>query len=456
MKDERIIKEINQIKGYVLSYIFIATLILTILKLLMRFVQFEYFYVEIFVVLLSAITFCIVAVLKSSDLDERIEDKIKQTYKFSFIFLTVGGLWVHFYQVLTNFTQMQVSLYITNTLILIGFIVTVILLKRKDLYANYKFIEYKKTTYYKHILFNIFLLLITFVMIYFTTRLVIAEQLSQLISMIYTLIISLSFLLISVEYLIFSIYEKNHYDEKILFEKQKPNHISKNVFVFHVILFFFSAISAIINLRYMSIVMSDFIDNREEIKFWSAINRANLIMSIDPIILSLIASLILYQFLKKLIGAHIVLRLYFWYLWFGFIISIFTYIFNLVIPLISIAGSSEVIINIMTTYNYISIGMAVLSTTAKLGFLIYLFIKNIKYKWILLSYSVLSMLTSYPVFNLINPFDIHTMRYIYLGISLFTGVFYLVLLWLYSHEPYLNYKSIKSLDDVYESKLVET
>jgi len=151
VKDERIIKEMNQIKGYVLGYGFIATLILTILKLLMRFEQLEYFYVGIFVVLLSAITFGIVAILKSSDLDERIEDKIKQTYKFSYIFLTVGGLWVHFYQVLTNFAQMQVSLYITNTLILIGFIVTIVLLNRKNLYANYKFIEYDKKTYYKHI-----------------------------------------------------------------------------------------------------------------------------------------------------------------------------------------------------------------------------------------------------------------------------------------------------------------
>ena len=41
MKDERVIKEMNQIKGYVLGYVFIATLILTILKFLMRFEDFS-------------------------------------------------------------------------------------------------------------------------------------------------------------------------------------------------------------------------------------------------------------------------------------------------------------------------------------------------------------------------------------------------------------------------------
>jgi hypothetical protein len=457
VKDERIIKEMNQIKGYVLGYVFIATLILVILKLLMRFEQLEYFYVEIFVVLLSAITFGIVVVLKSSDLDERIEAKVKQTYQISYVFLMVGGLWVHFYQVLTNFAQMQVSIYITNTLILIGFIVTIVLLKRKGLYANYKFIEHDKKTYYKHIFFIVFLMFITFVVIYATTRLAVGSQVGDLILNMYSLILALSFLMISIEYLIFSIYEKNHFDEMILFEKGKPNHLSKNVFVFHVILFFYTIVTAYINFRFQLVLISDDVSEHiEQLKFWSAISRSTQIMSIDPIILSLITSLILYYFLKKLIGSHMVLRLYYWFIWIGFITSLLTYLFNLSIPLISIANTSEGVMNIMNIYNNISLGISITSTIAKVGFMVFLIIKNIKFKWILSSYLLLTVIMSYPLRNYIMPFDSIVMKYIGLGITIVSGLIYLGLLWLYSHEPYLDYKQKMTDDNIYESTLVET
>lgn len=456
MKDERIIKEMNQIKGYVLGYVFIATLILAILKLLMRFEQLEYFYVEIFVVLLSAITFGIVAILKSSDLDERIEDKIKQTYKFSYIFLTVGGLWVHFYQVLTNFAQMQVSLYITNTLILIGFIVTIVLLKRKDLYANYKFIEHDKKTYYKHIFFNIFLMFITFAVIYATTRLAVGSQIGDLILNMYSLILALSSVMIAIEYLIFSIYEKNHFDEMVLFEKGNPNHLSKNVFVFHIILFFFTMVSAYINFRFQLVLISDDVSEHiEELKFWSAISRSTQIMSIDSIILSLIASLILYHFVKKLIGSHMVLKLYYWFIWIGFITSLLTYLFNLSIPLISTINTSEGVMNIMKIYNNISLGILITSTITKVGFLAFLIIKNIRFKWILSSYLILMVITSYPLRYYIIPFESIVMNYIGLGITFISGLIYLGLLWLYSHEPYLDYKKQMTDHNMYESSLVE-
>ena len=455
MKDERIIKEMNQIKGYVLGYVFIATLILTIIKLLMRFEQFEYFYVEIFVVLLSAITFGIVAVLKSSDLDERVEDKIKQTYKMSYIFLTIGGLWVHFYQVLTNFAEMQVSLYITNTLVLIGFIVTIVLLKRKGLYANYKFIEYDKKAYYKHIFFNILLICVTFALIFVTTWLLVGSQVNDLIFMMYISVLIASFVMISIEYLVFSIYEKNHYDEKILFEEGKPNYISKNVFVFQVILLFFAIVSAYVSLRYQLVIISGISEHREELMFWSSISRINQIMSIDLIILSLIASLVLYHFVKKLIGSHIVLRLYYWFIWIGFITSILTYVFNLSIPLISSANTIEGVMNIMNIYNNISLGISITSTIAKVGFMVFLIIKNIKFKWILSSYLLLTVIMSYPLRNYIMPFDSIVMKYIGLGITIVSGLIYLSLLWLFSHEPYLDYKQKMTDDDIYESTLVE-
>jgi hypothetical protein len=262
--------------------------------------------------------------------------------------------------------------------------------------------------------------------------------------------------MISAEYLIFSIYEKNHFDEMILYEEGKPNHLSKNVFVFHVILFFYTIVNAYINFRYQLVFISgDISEHIEELKFWGAINRLIQIMSIDPIILSLIASLILYYFVKKLIGSHIVLKLYFWFIWIGFITSLISYLFNLSIPLISTANTSEGVMNIMNIYNNISLGISITSTIAKVGFMVFLIIKNIKFKWILSSYLLLTVIMSYPLRNYIMPFESIVMRYIGLGITIVSGLIYLSLLWLYSHEPYLDYKQKMTDDDIYESTLVE-
>jgi hypothetical protein len=150
-----------------------------------------------------------------------------------------------------------------------------------------------------------------------------------------------------------------------------------------------------------------------------------------------------------------VLRLYYWFIWIGFITSLLTYLFNLSIPLISIANTSEGVMNIMNIYNNISLGISITSTIAKVGFMVFLIIKNIKFKWILSSYLLLTVIMSYPLRNYIMPFESIVMRYIGLGITIVSGLIYLSLLWLYSHEPYLDYKQKMTDDDIYESTLVE-
>jgi|GEM_PF-2302367 len=455
MKDERIIREMNQIKGFVFIYVFIATLILTLLKLLLKLNQFSYFYVEIFVLVVTLITFAIIGVLRSNDIDERIENQMSQTYKIGYVFLVIGGLWVHFYQVLTNFSRLQVSIYITNSLILIGFIVTVVLLKKKKLYANYKYIEYDKKTYYKHIAVNIIYLLLMFVVIYLTTRFATGIQVNDDISLAYLLVVALSFVMISIEYLIFTIYEKNHYDEMISFDVGKPNYLSKNVFVFQVILFIMSTISLYIGLQSQLVLMMGINEHIEAFQYWASINRINSLMSIDGIILALIAALITYYYLKKLVGLSIVLKLYFWFIWVNFMFNILMYIFNLIAPLISASNNYELLIQIYTTYNKIVAVLMIIFLVFNLGFVVFLIIKNIKFKWMLFIYLLLVIVTSYPIKSLILPSDSSLMAYLGFSLSLIKGLFFLVLIWLYTHEAYPNYKNNQESDEVYDPVLAE-
>lgn len=151
MKDERLMKEMNQIKGQVSLYVSVATLVLGLIKFFIYGFDFSFFYVEIFILAVTSIMFIVVLMNITGTYDERTDQNIKTIYQYGFIVLFLGGLWTHFYQVYVNLADKLVVIYITNTLILIGFIVTLILLKKKSLYANYKYIEYDKKKYYRHI-----------------------------------------------------------------------------------------------------------------------------------------------------------------------------------------------------------------------------------------------------------------------------------------------------------------
>ena len=139
MKDERIVSEFNKIKGYILVYMLIATILFGGLKFLLFDFSLNLYLVDLFVFTISFLSLVISLMIRHSDqYDERLQEKIGKIFAVGFAILLMGGLWVHMFVASQLETSAPFIGLITNTLILIGLIVLLILLKRKKLYANYK------------------------------------------------------------------------------------------------------------------------------------------------------------------------------------------------------------------------------------------------------------------------------------------------------------------------------
>jgi hypothetical protein len=187
--------------------------------------------------------------LKNSGIyDERLEQKVGRVYKVGFSFLVIGGFWIHFFSVSMISIEAITLGYITNSLILVGFVVMLVLLKRKKLYANYKTIEENTLTYYKAVIKNIVKLFVMFAFILGSILLV--DYIFELLTLnIYLLVflIGLSFVMTSIEYTIFAAYEKNHYDETRLIEKNAPRYLTKNAVLFFSIIVVFQILSGYVD-----------------------------------------------------------------------------------------------------------------------------------------------------------------------------------------------------------------
>lgn len=447
MKDERIAKEMNQVKKYVLLYVFIATIVLGVFKLLVFGFDLRIFYVEGFIIFSSMILFSIVSLKQVGDYDERIEKSISKTYHIGFIFIFIGGLWAHFYQVLSSALTQSTVAYITNTLILIGFIVAMILLKRKGLYANYKYIESSKSKYYLHVLFNVLIILLVFGFIYVTVLLAINGSIDIGSNLYFNLRIGLSLIMLSIQYILFSIYEKNHYDEVIAFEENRPKIISKNVFLFQVILLMFAVFSGYVNYRLMMITTGSLIEQQEALYTWTTLQTLTKFIALDVAILSLISSLILYYYLRNLIGKHKVLSLYLSISIVSFVIQVLQYFHALFLPLLqNMIETHEAFIKWITTYSQVNVGISVVFALIYISLSVYLFFKNAPYRSMILIYSFF-LLISNPlvtgVFFKNNPQILYTVRFV---LSTLRGVYFLALVGVLAYNKYPMSKYTKKIE----------
>ena len=381
MKDERISKEMNIVKKYVLLYVFVAAVILGLIKIIVFGFNLNLFYVEGFVILSSSILYSIVSLNRLGIYDERAELREGRIYKYGFGLIFIGGLWTHFYQILSSTLTQSAIVSVTNTLILIGFIVTIVLLKRKGLYANYKYIEHSKSKYYLHVLLNVLLIFVVFFGIYQTVVLAINDTVDFGLAIYLMAIIAYSFVMLSIEYVLFSIYEKNHYDETIDFEKRRANLMSKNAFLFQIILFIFSTFSSYVNYRMMMLLEGGLNQQSGELARWSTMQIFTKIVAIDFMIISLMVSIIIYLYLVKLIGESKLLSFFLKFSIIIFFIGFIQYIFSFVFEYLSISGDSlDTLVRVVTTYNRISlyIGLATSIIYVVLGILV--FLKNVPLK----------------------------------------------------------------------------
>ncbi len=434
MKDERLMKEMNQIKGQVSLYVSIATLVLGLIKFFIYGFDFSFFYVEIFILAVTSIMFIVVLMNITGTYDERTDQNIKTIYQYGFIVLFLGGLWTHFYQVYVNLADKLVVIYITNTLILIGFIVTLILLKKKSLYANYKYIEYDKKKYYLHIALNIFRLLLIMASIYGSLMVIFGFPGDMNILLIF---IIMSFIMISFEYILFSIYEKNHYDEMIRFENENPNMLSNNVFVFQILIFIFTTLSSYAALRVTMISINYEHFNHESLLFWATISNYLQIMSLDFLILGFIATLIAYKYLVKLLGENSLLKVFLIVGIIKFVHQVLNLAFSLFMPVIErYFETSQEFFKAVMTYNQINLVIVSVITVIYIGFAVILYFRNVKYKYFVLFYALINAVSHPFVINQIYRND-HPNYYIASYVlNTLSAIILLVLIGLFAHTRY--------------------
>lgn len=437
MKDERIVKEMNQVKKYVLLYVFIAAIFLGMLKLLMFGFNFSIFYVEGFIIFSSMLLFSIVSLKQVGDYDERIEQSIGKVYHVGFIFMFIGGLWVHFYQVLSSALTQSTVVHITNTLILVGFIVALILLKRRGLYANYKYIESSKSKYYSRMFLNVLMILLTFVFIYYTVLFALKDLIDLSGSIYFIAIVTISFVMVSVEYILFSIYEKNHYDEMIAFEENRPNILSKNSFLFQVILFLFAVASGYVNYRFMMMTTDGLVGNREALHTWATLQTLIKLVTLDFAIIGLISSLIIYYYLKKLIGNHKILSLYLMISMISFGVQVLQYMHALLLPLLqNMIEPHDVFIKWVMTYNQVNLGISVIFMLIYMALGIYLYIKNVPYKTIFLLYSIFLLISSPFLLEILLKNNLQTLFAVRFILSTLQGAYVCFLIGVLAYNKY--------------------
>lgn len=437
MKDERIVKEMNQVKKYVLLYVFIAAIFLGMLKLLMFGFNFSIFYVEGFIIFSSMLLFSIVSLKQVGDYDERIEQSIGKVYHVGFIFMFIGGLWVHFYQVLSSALTQSTVVHITNTLILVGFIVALILLKRRGLYANYKYIESSKSKYYSRMFLNVLMIILTFVFIYYTVLFALKDLIDLSGSIYFIAIVTISFVMVSVEYILFSIYEKNHYDEMIAFEENRPNILSKNSFLFQVILFLFAVASGYVNYRFMMMTTDGLVGNREALHTWATLQTLIKLVTLDFAIIGLISSLIIYYYLKKLIGNHKILSLYLMISMISFGVQVLQYMHALLLPLLqNMIEPHDVFIKWVMTYNQVNLGISVIFMLIYMALGIYLYIKNVPYKTMFLLYSIFLLISSPFLLEILLKNNLQTLFAVRFILSTLQGVYVCFLIGVLAYNKY--------------------
>lgn len=436
MNDERVVREINIIKGRILVYVFAAALMFIGFKLLVYDFIYQLYLVDLFVILVSGFILLMTSIIKENGIyDERLEQKVEHIYKIGFAILLIGGFWIHFISVaITPFEMMSFG-YITNTLILIGLVVLLVMLKRKKLYANYKMIEEQTLIYYKRVLYNISKLFIMFVLLLGSIWLfdyifdVLVLDLSLL-----AILMGISFVMLSIEYTIFAAYEKNHYDETRLIEKNAPRYLTKNAVLFYSVIAIFQVLAAYVSLRYVRLLISDV--PAEALFPWALYHEVFKYLSVDFAIIRLVMMLIVYIYVKNLTGHKIVMKMVLANAILSFSVSMAEAIKDILLPLITRnMDTMEEVVSFMDNIAYIQLGFSVVF----IGFVAFVAFNLYKYRIIYyqlaFAYVGVMILTNPFIWKLIIGQNLEA------GLSyLFATIIKVVILWiiyyLYSNKQF--------------------
>ena len=363
MKDERIESKLAVIKKTVFFFWTLIALLFVVVKsaILKSLPQIHQGLTEYTVFTLSLVTLIIhrLLTIKKEILDERINFLIEKMYSIAFKIIIIGAIIAYFVQLLT-LTSYLIGVLPINSFINfffgITFLVYYLSARKQGIYFNYKIIENPNKEYLKSILKQVFIILFVGAFFYLLLYLVDFFNLIEIQVIEVTVAIGLSVLITSIEYIMLSIYEWNHYQESLRYENGQTVLISKNYFLFSMIVMAFFTVMTLFNLFTYPYIL-----NYQDYPFISliivqGIQKLLLIYSFDMMLIQLLLILILNHSLKrslphemKIIKTIMITEIIFLtYSFFQTLFSVF------VTPFLGILLSSEQLVEFMQTNNYIS------------------------------------------------------------------------------------------------------
>ncbi len=325
MKDERILSELNKTKLVIIYYLLFSSALLAAFKLLLGLEGLSNYLVEIFIFSASGLVLLIKITLSFYGRDERIESLFAIIGNTFFSIILFGGLFIHFASNAYGNTQNYIQYNLTSNFILIGIIVLISQLKRRNIYLHASLFLRFDSKYiliiFKRILFFALIMSINILpYIYFKNDLLIG-----------ILNVFISWLSLSITYLFFSIYEKNHYEETEMSAEEKYRGLSKNARLLYIPILAFQFLSLLFNAVFNISISQN--PSTENVMQLTIIRMFIQLYGIDIAIISLLMYIVIKRHLRRINFSNKLINLLTVYMISSFVISIVSIITSVVFPI---------------------------------------------------------------------------------------------------------------------------
>lgn len=351
MKDERLQRELNIIKGKVLNIvtIFVTAVFLVKIVYFRSSVNFDY-YVELYLLIVVLITYILRYTIFKNKEDERIQLNIERLMNISFLLAFFGSFFIHFYMVSKQLeNNLMFNINFTSTFLLIGSVIFVFLLRKREIYGNYKWIELEKKQYIKRKVKEI----LVFSLVFLTNIVFFILNDAHDDFLVGVLIIIYSLISLIIVYLMYALYEKNHFDERLLIDNNKKRLLTKNAGLFLIVPMIFSIARNITNsLLIYKIMSSGSLTDGVEL---SLLQRILNWYSLDISILMILSFVVIHNYIKiaipKLSSLLTIIKVY---IYIYSVSSLLSYASTILAPLLGALLDLELFVKIMSIVEYSS------------------------------------------------------------------------------------------------------
>jgi len=308
----------------------------------------------------------------SQSKDERIEENYEKIGNILFTIMFFGSFFIHFLTVAYNQSLNIVMYNFTSTFFLIGIIILVYQLRKRQVYFHYRFIHRDKSDYLLKILKRSFI----FSLIFLTNIIPYIIFGADLI--IGLIVIGISLLSFNITYLLFSLYEKNHYDESEMLAEGKTRNLSKNVILFYTIPFLYGLVSIVLNIINSHYQINNKI-NEAYITFISYKSFFEL-FRLDIIIFTTITLFLIRNSIKKWMGKNLIYKFLTFYIFSSLILSTLKFFYSISLPYIIyvfFSNDADQLQNFITKTTYFDIGFILFFLVIKIIILYHLYKRRI-------------------------------------------------------------------------------